>query len=53
MDTEVDKRVLDLRKKNEEALRASQVSDTKATESLLQAAERIERLAAKLGSNPE
>ncbi len=53
VDTEVDKRVLDLRKKNEEALRASQVSDTKATESLLQAAERIERLAAKLGSNPE
>ena len=53
VDTEVDKRVLDLRKKNEEALRAAQVSDTKATESLLQAAERIERLAAKLGSNPE
>lgn len=53
VDTEVDKRVLDLRKQNDEALRASQVSETKATESLLKAAERIERLAAKLTSNPE
>ena len=53
VDTEVDKRVLDLRKQNDEALRASQVSETKATESLLKAAERTERLAAKLTSNPE
>ncbi len=53
VDAEVDKRVIDLRKESATALRAATRSETKATDSLLSAAERIERLAKRLSGEPE
>lgn len=53
VDAEVDKRVVDLRKESATALKAATRSETKATDSLLSAAERIERLAKRLSGEPE
>jgi len=53
VDTEVDKRVVDLRKESSAALKAAAKSESKATDSLLSAAERIERLAQKLSGGAE
>ena len=48
LDIEVDKRVDDLREENAQALKLAARTETNATDSLLHAAERIERLAARL-----
>ena len=48
LDIEVDKRVDDLREENAQALKLADRTETNATDSLLHAAERIERLAARL-----
>jgi len=53
VDTEVDKRVVDLRKESSAALKAATRSESTATDSLLSAAERIERLAQKLSGGAE
>jgi len=53
VDSEVDKRVLDLRKESTAAVKAATRSETKAADSLLSAAERIERLAKRLSAEPE
>jgi len=53
VDTEVDKRVVDLRKESSAALKAATKSESTATDSLLSAAERIERLAQKLSGGAE
>jgi len=48
VDNEVDKRIGDLRKESASAIRAATRSETKAADSLLTAASRIERLAERL-----
>lgn len=53
VDSEVDKRVVDLRKESALAAKAATRSETKATDSLLSAAERIESLARRLSGEPE
>ena len=53
VDAEVDKRVVDLRQESAMALKAATQSKSEATDSLLSAAERIERLAAKLSGDIE
>ena len=53
VDAEVDKRVVDLRKESAVALKAATQSESKAADSLLSAAERIERLAARLAGDAE
>jgi len=53
VDTEVDKRVLDLKKESALALKAATRSEAKASDSLVSAAERIERLAARLTGDAE
>lgn len=53
VDAEVDKRVVDLRQESAMALKAATQSESEATDSLLSAAERIERLAAKLSGDIE
>lgn len=53
VDAEVDKRVVDLREESAFALKAASLSENKATDSLISAAERIERLAQKLSGGTE
>ena len=53
VDAEVDKRVVDLRKESAVALKAATQSESKAADSLLSAAQRIERLAARLAGDAE
>ena len=53
VDKEVDKRVLDLKKESALALKAATRSEAKASDSLVSAAERIERLAARLSGDAE
>jgi len=53
VDAEVNKRVVDLRKESAVALKAATQSESKAADSLLSAAERIERLAARLAGDAE
>ena len=53
VDAEVDKRVVDLRKESTLAMRAASKSETQAVNSLVKAAERIERLASRLSKDTE
>ncbi len=53
VDAEVDKRVVDLREENAFALKSASQSEMQATDSLLNAAERIERLASRLSRDVE
>ena len=53
LDKEVDKRIGNLRKESASAVRAATRSETKATDSLIDAALRIEKLAQRLADNSE
>lgn len=53
VDKEVDKRIGNLRKESASAVRAATRSGTKATDSLIDAALRIEKLAQRLADNSE
>ena len=53
LDKEVDKRIGNLRKESASAVRAATRSETKATDSLIDAALRIEKLAQRLADNNE
>ena len=53
VDIEVDKRIGGLRKESAAAVRSAQLGETKASDSLLDAALRIEKLAERLSGNAE